>query len=73
MATALHLAVEGVSASELAPVLGVARWTAGRYLRSLAAEGYLEAEVPETRRGRKRGDWLTLYTLTPRGREALRP
>jgi len=62
MVTAINLARRkgGVSASELVEVLGCPLRTAQRRLAVLAQDGLLLAEVPE-RKGKRRGDWRTVY------------
>jgi len=60
--TALRLAGrrKGATANELAGMLGCPLRTARHTLRLLARDGLLVAEVPE-RKGRRRGDWRTVY------------
>ncbi len=67
MLAALKLARQraGATAPVLADELGCPERTARNTLALLAREGVLVAEVPE-RKGKRRGDWRTVYRLSRR-------
>lgn len=65
VAVAIRLAGRrgGTTAPELSEVAGCSDRLARRTLAVLARDGVLVAEVPE-RRGKRLGDWRTVYRLT---------